>query len=194
MQHSAEQIAKAGERPKQRCFKCGGLFDKQAAFRITSYDGRYAYRPRAVCIGCEQKARDERKQRNRWLHKAEDTIRRHSQRLQIPRPVLIDRYQWTPQRIAHDFEHAYANGCRYCGVRYVEMMHGPSDITLDVINPLEPPYYAVNVTMCCQTCNREKSRLSPADWAERLRYWEQYEQLIALPSPVQKAFLFLPPK
>lgn len=121
----------------------------------------------AICRPCEQMARDQKKRVNRWATKARDVIRRHSIRLgdkwaDIKTPNdLVCVYGWDPERLAHDAEFQYNNGCSYCGHAYGEMGHGLADITLDVQDPDSRPYYRTNTKWCCQTCNRKKGILSP---------------------------------
>jgi DNA-directed RNA polymerase subunit RPC12/RpoP len=72
----------------------------------------------------------------------------------------------------HDAQHSYDNSCTYCGHMFKDMGHGLADITLDIVDPSQPPYYAVNVRWVCATCNREKSRTPPALWGARRACWE----------------------
>jgi 5-methylcytosine-specific restriction endonuclease McrA len=124
-------------------------------------------RTRFICRPCEQTARDGKKVSNRWAVKARDVIRRHAVRLgtrwqDIKTPDdLIRIYGWDAERLAHDAEFQYANGCNYCGHPYREMGHGLADITLDVQDPDARPFYRTNTKWCCQTCNRRKGNTSP---------------------------------
>jgi hypothetical protein len=43
------------------------------------------------------------------------------------------------------------------------MGHGLRDITLDVYNPDEEPYYT-NTRWCCATCNSKKQGMPIAEW------------------------------
>jgi hypothetical protein len=152
----------------RECIRCHtGYPDELIAvmFRTTGL----MHQTRNVCVPCEETAVDQHKQQNRWTVKARDTIRRHAQRLDIDKTKLIEVYGWDPKLLAHDMQHAYKNGCRYCHELYSTMPHGLSDITLDIIRPSEEPYYAINCTWCCQTCNRAKSNMKAENWEKKRR-------------------------
>jgi hypothetical protein len=127
---------------------------------------------RRVCRACEQDVRDARKRDNRWATKARSTTKRHADRLGIQRDDMVVVYGWDAKRLAHEAEHAYGNGCGYCGHPYISMGHGFQDITLDVIDRSRPPYYRSNTKWCCQTCNRKKGTLSPEEFEQDRQVWE----------------------
>ena len=171
---------------RQQCRKCGGLY-KLVGFRRNGHrlgvlhasttNQRYC----SICIGCQQTARDERKVFNRWHIKASDTLRRHAPRLGFSVSELIEKFRWNVERIEHDLRHAYDNTCGYCRHPYKDMGHKLADITLDIVDRDKPPHYDVNVKPCCNTCNREKSTMSPQAWAEKLLYWEEWERNKKIP-------------
>lgn len=132
--------------------------------------------PRSVCKGCEQTARDAVKLRDRWRPKVGDCIRRHARRLDLEPDVLRHEYGWDITRMAHDAEHTYENWCPYCAQPFALMDHGLADITLDIFDPSQPPYYGVNTRWICATCNREKGRTSPSEWAALLAAWERWRR------------------
>jgi hypothetical protein len=144
---------------------------------------------RAVCRACRQTNSDERKGRDRWSVKARDTIRRHAERFHIPKSELISRYGWDPRRLAHDAEFLYEGSCGYCDKAYKPMGHGLSDITLDVQDPQQQPYYQTNTKWCCQTCNRKKWRMSPDDFEADRQMWELRRQSLDR-APEDKGMLF----
>jgi hypothetical protein len=113
-----------------------------------------------VCRLCEQTARNESKERDRWKVKAQDVVRRHATRLGIDRNELVTRYGWDPQLIARDAERHYAIGCNYCPRDYA----GPADVTLDILNRNIGPYYCTNTKWCCQGCNRDKGVMTPEEF------------------------------
>lgn len=117
------------------------------------------------CNRCRQDARDARKQANRWVQKARWTRQRHAKRYKLPVAEFARRYGWEIARIAHDFEHAYANTCPYCWEPYAAMVNGLSDMTLDVVRANEPPDYRTNVQPCCGTCNTEKGKTLAHLWS-----------------------------
>src|SRR5262249_49372565 len=135
----------------------------------------YAY----TCIGCEQTARDKKKRANRERSKVGDAIRRHADRfikigLAKTRAEFAEKYGWEIDRMLHEMEHTYKNGCGYCAESFGEMGHGLSDITLDICDPRQPPYYGTNTRWICQTCNREKGRTPPELWGAKLIAWKQW--------------------
>jgi len=163
--------------PLKQCTQCEGWYDPRVFFR--RHHGTNALVPqgtRAICIGCEQDARDSDKSQDRWPTKIRDTIRRHADRLKVQVGELEERYGWNFERLLHEARHAYANGCSYCGKPYLEMGHGLNDLTLDIFNRTEAPHYSTNVRWCCQTCNREKAKTPPAIWAAKLAAWAQWER------------------
>jgi hypothetical protein len=153
----------------RQCTRCGTWYPAHVvavAFTIKRAVGLMHQPQRdTICRPCQQTARDQRKLRNRWAVKARDVIRRHAIRLEITKQDLIDRYGWDPDRLAHDAEFQYGNGCNYCGHQYSEMGHGLADISLDIMDRTAAPYYRSNTKWCCQTCNRQKGDKSP-EWFE----------------------------
>ena len=166
----------------KRCTRCGGTFDAEAFFRRNRTLVANAYATtRPVCIGCEQTSRDDRKLEDRWRQKARDTLNRHADRfiergLASSRPDFAERFGWDIDRMAHEAEHAYGNGCTYCGHGYLSMGHGFADITLDIVDREAPPYYATNTTWCCSTCNRDKGRTPIHLWGAKLVAWSKWRQ------------------
>lgn len=165
------------EAKTKTCSKCGGNYDAAVFFRRNDL----AYTParsgsRPICIGCEQNDRDETKRRNRWLTKARDALRGHARKLGFTTSELADTYGWSTERMAHEAEHAYDNGCPECGDSFRDMGHGLADITLDVIDPQSPPIYGMNTRWICMTCNRAKGRTSLALRAAKHLAWAQWRE------------------
>jgi len=95
----------------------------------------------------------------------------------IERPAdLRHRYGWDIDRMAHDLLHTHENTCPYCWQPFSEMEHGLADVTLDVVDPDAEPHYRTNTRWCCASCNREKGRTPPHDWAVKLACWERWRQ------------------
>lgn len=166
--------------PLRRCRRCGGTYS-EAFFRAWGDNGRCHQRVRPVCIGCELTARTERKRRNRSLEKARRTLYHHADKyirlgVATSRDDFAERFGWDVRDMAHDIDHATANGCPYCRRPFAEMEHGLADCTLDVIHPDQLPYYRSNARWCCQTCNNEKRRTAPEQWGAKLRDWEQWRE------------------
>ena len=178
----------------RRCERCGTCYPPHLVERAFRTVGNRYFQDVSrkfrlnVCRPCEQSDRDQRKMRNRWRVKASDVIRRHAQRLDIPKDQLIRRYGWELERIAHDAEFQYGNGCSYCGERYATMGHGFADITLDV-QDREHPYYRTNTKWCCQTCNRKKGKLSSADFESDRQVYAEWSHQREL-DPEERGMLF----
>lgn len=165
---------------EHKCRKCGlvahGADEIEAAFRSTS--GAHACAParrRAVCRLCEVTARTEEKRANRWRAKARGALNRHADKyadkgLIASRAEFAERFRWDVDRMARDLEHAAAHDCVYCHNAYSEMGNGPADLSFDVMDPDADPYYETNVTICCQTCNREKGQTPKRLWGPRLAF------------------------
>lgn len=156
---------------------CGGDYPEE--FFRKDPDGYI----RPVCIGCERTKRDEAKRENRFPDKAQGTIDRHALRyikagVVRSKREFVTRFGWRAKRIAHEMEHAYANGCPLCGEPFHEMGHGLADITVDIHHPDEAPYYGHNTRLICQGCNRDKSNTPPAVFAVRQACWPVWKENI----------------
>lgn len=168
---------------QKQCADCGESYPEQVFFRRAhaALNASSARRYHPICIGCEQTARDEMKrQEGRWNLKARDTLRRHTKkfiRLGIATNMaeFVEQFGWNVERIARDFQRAYESRCGYCDRPFGDMGHGLSDITLDIVNPDEPPFYTTNTRLVCQTCNRQKGCTPPHLWAQKLLCWAKWK-------------------
>lgn len=121
-------------------------------------------RPHSVCPACLQEERDRRKTQNRALSKARTAIYTHCRKynhrhnLELSPTDFGKRFGWDIKQMAHDINHAYENGCPYCGHSFKGMGNGLRDLSIDIINPESEPYYATNTKYCCFTCNSEKGQ------------------------------------
>ncbi len=167
------------------CKLCGGdysdiffpLVGTKKQYRHTNTQSR-----RSVCTGCAQTKRDAKKSQNRPLQKARDAYRHHAQKFIgcgiIKHPSeLRTVFGWNLNQMSHDIKHASKNGCKYCERLFSKMGHGLASITLDIMNPEDPPYYQTNVAWACRTCNSEKQRRPPAVWGEILQCYRQWRQI-----------------
>jgi hypothetical protein len=163
---------------KKECARCGGVFDAEAFFRQNNKASAFAFSgtTKTVCIGCEQTARDAEKARDRWPAKVRDTIRRHARQLGYSIDTLANEFGWQFDRLLHDVQHAYRNGCPYCRESFAGMGHGFADITLDICDPTTAPLYISNTKWVCATCNREKGRTPVELWARKLVAWDDWER------------------
>lgn len=164
-----------------RCGECGGEYD-EVGFRKNP-GGRHTSMPtKLVCILCEQTARDKNKRAYRWRTKARDTRRRHCERYNLKNGATLTpetfgkQFRWDVDRIAHQMEHSYSNGCNECGDLYIEMGHGLSDVTLDIVDPLKSPDYGINTRIICRSCNQRKSKTPPDKWGAKLRYQDEWRE------------------
>lgn len=134
---------------------------------------------RSVCKLCAQTQRDDAKRACRPYPKAARTLRHHSEDLLAKGKIsakdeLKRLYGWNLSDMAHDIEHSYSNGCKYCREPFKSMGHGLRDITLDIMDPTKPPNYRTNVQWCCATCNSIKQSMSPEEWGEWLLYADRW--------------------
>jgi len=159
--------------PMKRCAECGRRFGLSFFRRNRALYAYSANGTHARCIGCEQTARDNNKAspEGRWREKIVGTIRRHARRLGHSVEILQDRYGWTVSNMLHDAQHAYKNGCPYCHRNFAAMGHGLNDVTLDIVDRDKAPFYVTNAKWVCPTCNKEKSTMTPEEWAARLANW-----------------------
>lgn len=139
-------------------------------------------------MGCEQTARDERKQRDRMLQKIRDTIRRHARKLGVTRDRLMHHYGWTVEKLRQDaLDHYERKGCGYCDKAFLKGAT-MNDLTLDIVDPTAEPFYTFNVKWICNACNRMKQLASPVVFAIRLAMWKRWHArqaaLKAMPVPV----------
>lgn len=182
---------------RQKCRHCSGTYDRDVAFRKNSHQrknrGLAIAGPdiHATCIGCEQTARDGHKAVEPFIAKARSTIKHHAMRYGITSSKMITYYGWDIDRVAHLLRHAYENTCVYCRRPYHSMRNGPSDVTMDIINPREAPYLETNTQPCCQTCNQSKSDSSPEMWARKLRFWREWEANSLVPVSSRQFSLML---
>jgi hypothetical protein len=164
-------------RPWKYCTECGGHYPL-GFFRRTRVRVAYAYATsnrRPICKGCEQTARDKEKAENSWRVKATSTRRHHARRLKQSVAILEQQYGWQLDQMAHDVEHTYSNNCKGCRKPFGGMLHGHGDITLDITDPEKEPFYLANTQWICATCNREKARTPPDEWAETCIGWPLFE-------------------
>jgi hypothetical protein len=163
-----------------RCKRCGIEYP-EAFYRISRVLNILSTRRSLVCRGCENTAHDQAKEKDRWAVKVRSTIRNHAKKY-IDRGLVqsvdefVERFGWYVDDMKHDAEHVYKNGCHVCRRAFASMAHGLGDLTLDIVNPSEQPFYLSNTKWICRTCNREKGRTSPHLWAEMQVQWRRWEQ------------------
>ena len=170
----------------RKCRCCGG--DYTASF-FTPKPGRRFRNSRvaiatrdSTCKACRQTARDRRKAERRARVKAQRTLRTHWQRYckktgeRISQSQFAERFGWDLDQMAHDIEHAAGNGCPYCHRAFALMEGGLHNVSLDIIDPRDPPYYSANVRWVCKTCNSAKGDMTLAQFGEHLANWKKWER------------------
>jgi 5-methylcytosine-specific restriction endonuclease McrA len=180
-----------------QCSRCRGWYSE--IFFRKSNDRRLRLSilgrniPHYVCKGCENTARTEAKQPDRFIQKARWTIAHHAKKFEMPVAEFVRKYGWDTERLSHLLRHAAENTCQYCRFPYSDIDRA-HDVTVDIRNPKEPPYLDTNVVVCCRTCNLAKSDMSPEDWGQILIDWRHWgaQQLILRndPQPIQTELVF----
>lgn len=168
----------------RRCARCGGEYDEAAGFRVNRSASTCERNQRHyVCIPCEQTARDEAKERRRALVKADRAIRSHCERFNkrhattLTVPEFAERFDWDRKQLAHDIEHAFANGCHRCRRMFSDMPGGLANLTVDITDPRQLPYYRTNVHVgLCKTCNSAKRDLTLEEDGKRLEVWALWQK------------------
>jgi len=175
---------------QRTCKRCGTTYyddEVQAVFRKGKKGDEYTHHPTysAVCQACEVTARTQAKEVNRFATKARNTIKHHGKKLGLTPAEMADRFLWTVDRIAHDMEHAWQNGCNDCGDLFQKMPNGLHDLTVDIREPSDPPHWGSNTRFVCTTCNRKKSRTPAKLWGAMRAAWARWrkrqEELAKLP-------------
>jgi hypothetical protein len=91
--------------------------------------------------------------------------------------------------MAQEAKEVYQTKCRGCRKPFTGMLHGMSDISLDITDPKREPFYLTNTRWICQTCNRQKGRTPPEQWAALRIGWDLWEQQ-QTHGPLQKSLPF----
>lgn len=160
------------ESGNRQCTKCKGIYPLEF-FGSTGNVGAMHCSKRGICKGCRQTEKDEKKEQNRFLVKARNTIRNHAKKYRFKPKEFIEKFGWDEKKLARDFE--AAKECKECGKKYESMAHGLADKTLDIIEPNNDPY-PHNSRIICMTCNREKSKYSSDVWGIIKRGWRLWEE------------------
>ena len=154
-----------------QCQKCHGEYLESFFRRNSIRHTRVPNYRKAICRGCEQTDRDKDKSKDRFVAKARSTLSRHQTRLGL----RLKDYGWNVPDMAHDAEHAFKNGCPYCRRPFLSMS-GLPDLTLDIINPANKPFYKVNTKWVCGTCNKQKQQYGADEWGENQQNWQEWRE------------------
>jgi hypothetical protein len=171
--------AQTADRRKLQCRECREWYD-EVFFEVALGKNSYPKLRKVRCIGCRLTRRTrEKEEGKRYWVKARNAVMTHAAKFIKTGVVqsaeeLVTRFGWNLAAMAHDIEHAFKNGCPYCRVLFSQMPNGLGALTLDVVDPSQPPYYAVNTRWSCMTCNRSKAKTAPSVWAIKLLCWEKW--------------------
>ncbi len=121
---------------------------------------------RLICSPCIRRSKSW-KLACQWKQKAKATRKAHARNdhLGVSATVLRERYGWDIAVMARDAKLAWdANSCAYCGGE----MRCPGTVlrflTLDIVDPAQPPAYGKNTKWVCLGCNAKKGNKSPSEW------------------------------
>ena len=168
------------------CKKCGFsapemFFRSEVKRPVVSRVKRQFYG--RICLMCRQENQDNQKRGDRTVPKARNMLYTHCEKYNrrngtTLKPMEFARkFGWDLKRITHDIEHTFNNWCPYCDGAFGSMDHGLADLTLDIRDPGQPPYYN-NVIYCCSTCNKRKGQLGPTEFGLFLALVKQRRQFL----------------
>ena len=132
---------------------------------------------RATCPMCLQEERDKHKRQDRAVAKAKRMLYSHAKKYGMKPVQFANKFGWSIKQMVHDINHNFENWCPYCTQPYKDMGHGLADLTLDIINPEEPPYYT-NVRYCCSTCNSIKGQRGATPFGLHLRMVRERQEFL----------------
>jgi hypothetical protein len=166
-----------------QCAKCWGWYGENFFSPAHGRKNCFAQKSRERrCRLCRLTGRTEAKNGSgRFRIKAQSAIDGHAVKLvrkgliQSKRE-LMEKYGWNVTDMAHDMEHAFKNGCPECRELFGNMANGLADLTIDIVDPKQPPYYGLNTRLFCMTCNRVKGQMSPEEWAGERRWRREWQQ------------------
>ena len=141
---------------------------------------------------CRQEQRDRKKHQNRAEEKARQTLYRHAPKYDMPPIKFAEEFGWDIKQMARNITHHFENSCPYCNQPYKNMTYGLRDLTLDIINPNEPPYYTTNVKFCCSTCNSVKGQLDAEAFGLYLAHTAKREKYLLAKLSAQDGTLLKP--
>lgn len=161
---------------KIECKRCHFRGDAEWFIRYGP-KGVYYVKHRGICPMCLQEGKDRRKHQDRAIEKARRMLYSHAKKYGIMPAQFARKFGWNITQMAHDINHNFENWCPYCAHPYKDMGHGLSDLTLDIINPNEPPYYT-NVRFCCSTCNSIKGQRGATAFGLHMRMVRERQEFL----------------
>ena len=159
------------------CKKCGFTAPTEW-FRQSRFTSKSTLVRRAICPMCEQEARDKHKHQNRAITKARTMLYNHAKKYKMRPREFARKFGWSIKHMVHDINHNFENWCPYCRQPYKGMGHGLRDLTLDIINPNQLPYYT-NIRYCCSTCNSIKGQRGAETFGLHLTQVAKREEYLA---------------
>lgn len=139
--------------------------------------GVYYVKHRGICPMCLQEEKDGLKHQDRAIEKARKALYNHAKKYGMKPAQFAKKFGWVITQMAHDINHNFENWCPYCSAPYQSMGHGLADLTLDIINPQEPPYYT-NVRYCCSTCNSIKGERGATAFGLHMRMVRERQEFL----------------
>lgn len=160
---------------RRTCKRCNttavGQDEIEAAFVSHVYDQYTGHKYRmGVCNVCRIEARTAKKQRDRFLVKAENTTSKHAKKFGLAVSMLRSELGW--HRLAQDMRSAFEQSCPECNHPYRNL----DDLTIDISDPTRDPFYPENATLMCRTCNTSKAKTPRHLYDARKRFERKWQQ------------------
>jgi hypothetical protein len=161
---------------RRTCKRCGttavGRDEIEAAFAVSHKfrqhtDGKYR---ETVCNVCRIEMRTSKKERDRFVVKAENTTSKHAKKFGLAVSILRSELGWN--RLAADMRSAYQQCCPECNHPYQSL----DDLTIDISNPERDPFYPENASLMCRTCNTSKAKTPRHLYDARKRFDRKWQQ------------------
>jgi hypothetical protein len=99
---------------------------------------------------------------DKFQQKAKDCIRSHATKAGLSIDNFCLTYRWSIKQLAKDFADALYGKCPYGHEQFSTLLY---DLTIDIMNPNEPPDYGLNTRIVCRRCNCEKGGKTLAEYA-----------------------------
>lgn len=178
------------------CLRCATVFPPElVAFAFKT-------RVQSVCVVCLQEADADRAVKRADYNKAISCQKNHALTMMRTgvlvaadvadaREQLATRFGWSIERMQKDIADAFMSSCPYCTRSFASMPNGLGEVTLDIFDAAQPPYYGINTRWVCQSCNRSKSRSTPGEWAAKVAVLRHRSEWVAVhdrPGPPPQLF------
>jgi hypothetical protein len=167
---------------ERRCRTCEVWYDENFFSPCgVRKDTQRAYRE-LDCKACRLTARTDMKNATsidgvlgRHLVKARWAIAHHARKfiragVVRSKKELVVVFGWRAVDMARDIAYTWTNGCPDCSRPFAQIPNGLSSMTIDIIDPRQPPHYRTNTRWVCRACCRVKAAIPPEDWAAYQRW------------------------